>query len=983
MFRRTDTNRSQWVWYCQGPREWIVTDVDPADHEDGRDCVRGIASAVTHATHPVDVLTWRYWHADLNAWRTSASSRFGGVVFACAPLDEEQTCDAVAFANPVPLPQGIPAGPFLRMGSGTWAGRPVYATEDAMFFLFFCSAHAEWIIAPHAPPAWFHSRAAEEALAAGLSLSRLEGNETTEINLRNKVARPRGSDTSPDFSEEVCVPQVVSRSTSSASLPTSNGLTWAFINASSDEWHTAPPSMRMVCVAHCQTVTIVPFDEASSGIAGAYTAMGVRLNGSVVYRRHNQPPHFLLRSTTAFRLPSWVVTSSTALGSLTSTDVRAVAADAPHPLAASRWRARSHPDADFAPLNMLVQCSNHEQCSVVHVRITVTPNTTASAGSSASGGPAKVRDAIVHRDRSLLEGEYHIEPAGLAARPVFIQRLQGDTGHPTMSPAWTPTKSTIRHVIAFHDSSGRWVIVRASPLKSTDWLLKATTGARGWTTLPSSAGLSWSMMKHGMPLAEFVRRVPATVTPSADVLRDIYDNSTSIQVYCVATADQPHNGGATGGTSSDPPKGEGAATGGEGGSTSAGESSPLSSAGGDRHQERAASSVATQSSASRGPAVITDVYQDSITDSSFVANSVLGEASTTAVAGAVLIRFAATPLGLDHNVRIHKCNFLRNEATDSAPAVASRHVTQLRSVGGVAIVHRQRRRHRHPITDSLFMHNVGATGGLLVEGVFAMLRHTTFRFNTAAVRGGGLSVINSNASFVGGQCYANHAMLDGGCAVVDTTSRVGFSRTDIAMNTAGRDGSAIASGSFITVTDSKVDRMADFAVSSVYLSLSQSELSCSRGAAVAFVGGFGCMPDASLDGVPTLPASTAGTTLGVLALPTADAVADAATGDVPQRLQTASSTGDSGSSVAPTTAASVPPGYTTEPFAFDTTGVTIDYVNSLIIWANYASLVAQGMLTTTMLLFAIQHAVPYIHRYGWLPPVPSPPVRVAVVGGRS
>lgn len=138
--------KAQFIWYCPGPREWIVSDDDPAEASDNQDvCSRGIATLETMAIHPLLASGWRYW--DVDFWRTSFGGR-GGIKLLCAPTPET-TCSSVELVNG-PL-QDFHTGPYL-LTNFSWNRRPTFSLRPPyQSHMWYCGTFNEWVVSETDP----------------------------------------------------------------------------------------------------------------------------------------------------------------------------------------------------------------------------------------------------------------------------------------------------------------------------------------------------------------------------------------------------------------------------------------------------------------------------------------------------------------------------------------------------------------------------------------------------------------------------------------------------------------------------------------------------------------------------------------------------------------------------------------------------------------------------------------------------------------
>jgi hypothetical protein len=161
--------------------------------------------------------------------------------------------------------------------------------------------------------------------------------------------------------------------------------------------------------------------------------------------------------------------------------------------------------------------------------------------------------------------------------------------------------------------------------------------------------------------------------------------------------------------------------------------------------------------------------------------------------------------------------------------------------------------HYVSIVESQFTANQGDVGGAIaLDGTGASLSRVTMRNNYASVRGGGLAGYNSHINASQTGCSHNYARTSGGCAWMGYASRITLKNSDALNNTAGLSGGVVGSRGFVHVLQTKVDRMVGMAFTGAVLLLVESQLFCGMGRAMTFVGGFGCVHDPA----PNLPAGT-------------------------------------------------------------------------------------------------------------------------------
>jgi hypothetical protein len=254
----------------------------------------------------------------------------------------------------------------------------------------------------------------------------------------------------------------------------------------------------------------------------------------------------------------------------------------------------------------------------------------------------------------------------------------------------------------------------------------------------------------------------------------------------------------------------------------------------------------------------------------FTSNMALGGAGDGAAAsGAVMLSLGTAAEGDDHHGMFKRVSVTNNEAAHVPALATATHIAgkgnrdhagavysgqyhrtneyrknYARAPGGILIYNTQlNRRHTHNLFDVTLQHNVGQVGGIAIEGVYATLHKSAIKRNTGLQGAGGMALTNANVSLAFVACSFNYAALAGGCATVDSLSRLTASRADFNNNSAALEGTTIASSGKVNIVDSHVERMHDMAITSLFLTLSQSDLSCLQGIATSHVGGFGCVYD--------------------------------------------------------------------------------------------------------------------------------------------
>jgi hypothetical protein len=215
--------------------------------------------------------------------------------------------------------------------------------------------------------------------------------------------------------------------------------------------------------------------------------------------------------------------------------------------------------------------------------------------------------------------------------------------------------------------------------------------------------------------------------------------------------------------------------------------------------------------------------------------------------------------------------------------------------GGMSIRGADKTSHFVTVADVTATYNSGDEGGgLSFEGLSGLVSRVNTKHNTAAIKGGAIAGRNSYINVSGWVCAHNHARTVGGCAAMGPTSRLAIKNSDLLNGSASGIGGVIDSQGSVSISSSRVERMTGLALTGSILSLVDSQLYCGVGRAMTFIGGFGCVHDPA----PSLPSGT------------------------------------------------------TTPV------VPIDATEAWWIWvANASSMLAQGMLSLTMAVFAIQYCM--------------------------
>jgi hypothetical protein len=238
---------------------------------------------------------------------------------------------------------------------------------------------------------------------------------------------------------------------------------------------------------------------------------------------------------------------------------------------------------------------------------------------------------------------------------------------------------------------------------------------------------------------------------------------------------------------------------------------------------------------------------------------------------------------------------IRNVTVTKNEAVSHLPADSADAAGGISIRGSDKTAHFVTISDVTAAHNVGDTGGgLAFEGVSALLSRITTKNNQASVKGGGIAGYDSHINVSAWACAHNHARTVGGCAAMGAGSRLSIKNSELLNGSASAVGGVVDSQGYVSVLASRIERMVGMALTGSVLSLVDSQLYCGVGRAMTYVGGFGCVHDPA----PTLPSGT------------------------------------------------------TTPV------VPIDSNEAWWIWvANLCSMLAQGMLSLTMAVFAIQYCM--------------------------
>lgn len=219
-----DGDKPQFIWYCAGPREWIVSDDHPANvKDDDAMCSRGIATVETLVMHPTLAPGWRFW--DLDTWRSSLGRN--SIRVTCAP-PRVNLCQTVELVNS-PM-QDFHSGPYL-LSNVTWNHRPTYTLRPPFVsHLWFCGSFNEWVVS-----------------------------ETDPATLNPN--------------DERCSRALSSHPTQSAT-PYQLTTTWA--QYLDEEWVPTPSSVRLRCVDDCPRIVVdaLGYHLGYKDYLGVYAAIG-------------------------------------------------------------------------------------------------------------------------------------------------------------------------------------------------------------------------------------------------------------------------------------------------------------------------------------------------------------------------------------------------------------------------------------------------------------------------------------------------------------------------------------------------------------------------------------------------------------------------------------------------------------------------------------------------------------------------------------
>ena len=243
-----DGERQQWLWYCPGAKEWIVSDDDPEFASDTQKvCSRGIATLETLAVHPLHAPQWRYW--DLDTWRTSTPAP-SGIHVRCRPPMRD-VCSVVEVVNHI---LDSPAGPFI-VTNFSWNAKPTYKLAGGDMFMWHCGIFSEWVI--------------------------------SETNPRHLVT-----------DDESCSRALSSHPTH-AFTPSLSTSKWAHFVG--EEWKPLKAPLAIRCIDDCPRLLVnnVPRD-----LVGIYDAVA-RFNGSRVYYKE-RPTAFIIFDDS---IDSWRMTT--------------------------------------------------------------------------------------------------------------------------------------------------------------------------------------------------------------------------------------------------------------------------------------------------------------------------------------------------------------------------------------------------------------------------------------------------------------------------------------------------------------------------------------------------------------------------------------------------------------------------------------------------------------------------------------------------
>lgn len=231
-----DSEKQQWMWFCPGAKEWIISDDDPEHATDTQKvCSRGVTALDVLSVHPMYATHWRYW--DLDTWRPSPSAPHG-ISLRCRPPISDM-CSTVEVVNL----HTTPSGPYL-ITNFTWNAKPTYKLALGNMFIWHCGVFSEWVISDTNPRA---------------------------LN--------------PD--DEACSRSLSSHPTQ-AFMPSLSTTRWAAY--AGEEWKTLVAPLAIRCIEDCPRLVVSNVPRELSGI---YTTL-LRFNGSRVYYKHHPTAYIYL-----------------------------------------------------------------------------------------------------------------------------------------------------------------------------------------------------------------------------------------------------------------------------------------------------------------------------------------------------------------------------------------------------------------------------------------------------------------------------------------------------------------------------------------------------------------------------------------------------------------------------------------------------------------------------------------------------------------
>jgi hypothetical protein len=327
---------------------------------------------------------------------------------------------------------------------------------------------------------------------------------------------------------------------------------------------------------------------------------------------------------------------------------------------------------------------------------------------------------------------------------------------------------------------------------------------------------------------------------------------------------------------------------------------------------------------------------DHISDCKFVGNTAEGSRAAGGAAGALLITTGRGHYGDERAIFIRNVNFTGNDArrmlanAPLLPVLPSSHTfsptratdTALgQAAGALFFAAGTSHTAQAILTDVTASGNAGTVGAVYTSNAALTLQRAVLRYNAATRSGGAVRVDHGNCTMLQTSCTRNAAALHGGCTYTDEESRFTASaRSDLSANVAGREGSAVASSGHVLVSDSRVQQLSGMAFTAMYLSLLASDVSCRSGVLTSLLGGYGCLDAPPPAGPRGDDASAAAPVAGGMG----DGILIALFGETPFIL------------------------WLTQP---------VDRTSPWVAWSQATSVLAQGMLSLTMVVFVMQHLI--------------------------